>query len=101
MCYIIIRHILNLLLLLFLRKILITFTMILTLFFFFFSRKILLSFSDFFCGYIRIENPIYKNENSEKLYKQNAKKPGFKIRKKIIKLKDRELKDRDVKIKRD
>ena len=49
MCYIIISHIINLLLLLFLRKILIAFTIILTLFFVFSFRKILLSFSDFFC----------------------------------------------------
>ena len=48
MYQIIISHILNELLVLFLRKILITFTMILALFFFFFLSKILISFSGFF-----------------------------------------------------
>ena len=51
-----------------------------------------------------MKNPSYKNENIEKKYFSNMRKNKFlKIKNSLLnlKLKDRELKDREVKISRD
>ena len=59
--------------------------------------------------YIKTENPNYKNENIEGKYLNNIEKKQFlKVKNSILVLekdftglKDRELKDREVKIKRE
>ena len=60
----------------------------------------------FVCEYIRVENLNYKNENIERKYLNSMQKDQFlkvnnsllELEKYFIELKDRELKDREVKI---
>ena len=55
-----------------------------------------------------MENPSYKNENTERKYLKNMQKSQFvkvkksllELQKDFLELKDRELKDREVKTKR-
>ena len=67
------------------------------------------NFWKFFCEYIRMENPNYKNENIEKKHLNNMQKNQFlkikknllELEKDLMELKDRELKDREMKTKRE
>ena len=62
-----------------------------------------------FCEYERMENPSYKNENIEKEYLNNVPKSQIlkvknsllELQKDLTDLKEKELKDREVKIKRE
>ena len=63
---------------------------------------------DLSCEYIRIDNSNYINKNTEKAYLNNMRKNQFlkvknsllELEKDFIELKHRELKDREVKVKR-
>ena len=71
----------------------------------FFVLKIL----NFFCEYIRIKNPNYKNKNISTKYLNNMQRYRFlkvknsllELKKYFIELKGGELKDRDIEIKRE
>ena len=55
-----------------------------------------------FCEYIKIENSNYKSENIEIKYSHNMPKTWFlELEKGFTELKDRKLKDREVKIKKE
>ena len=66
------------------------------------------NFPENFREYIRMENPNHKNKNIERKYLKNTQKNQFlkennsllELKKHFIELKSRELKDREVKIKR-
>ena len=66
------------------------------------------NFPENFREYIRMENPNHKNKNIERKYLKNTQKNQFlkennsllELKEHFIELKSRELKDREVKIKR-
>ena len=66
--------------------------------------SVLKNFSKIFCKYTRMENPSYKNKNIERKYLNNMWKSQFlKVKNSLLELQKYfiELKDREIKLKRD